>query len=62
MRLQGDIVNANDITISSLVEEKKLLHQEILTTTPSETDSSENDTDLSSQQQTSHAYSDSNLI
>ena len=28
----------------------------------SETDSSENDTELSSQQQTSHAYSDPNIL
>ena len=51
MRSQGDIIFINDSTISSLVEEKPVLNEETHTTIPSETD-------LSSQQQTSHAYSD----
>ena len=61
MGLQGDIVYVNDDTISSLVEEKTVFHEETQTTTQVK-HSSENDTDLSSQQPTSHAYSDPNFL
>lgn len=49
MRSQGDIVYVNDISMSSLIEEKTILHEETQTTTTSETDSSENSTGMPSQ-------------
>ena len=61
-RSQGDTFYVNNILVSSLVEEKTVLHEKIQTTTPSETDSSENDTNLPSQQQASQAHSDLNPL